>query len=294
MRILRPATIDDAALISSNITETVAAYNAGTTYALGNQVRSDTTHRLYESVQAGNTGHSLDDPAWWADIGPTNRWAMFDQVVGTQTTGATGIDVTVQPTGRIDALALLNVDAATVQVIVTDGATTVFDQTYSMTSDSGVNNWYSYFYEPILRKTDLIVTDIPLISGPEIQIIADASGDPCSIGALITGLSRIIGTTSYGAGVGITDYSVKNADEFGNYTITPRAFARKGTFRVMVDASSSDEVFRILSTYRATPTLYIGADEYLSTAIYGFFRDFNIEIAYPLNHLCSLEIEGLT
>lgn len=481
MRILRPAIINDAAFVSSNVPETVAAYNAGTTYAVSNQVRSDATHRLYESVQAGNTGHSLDDPAWWADIGPTNRWAMFDQVVGTQTTGATGIDVRVEPPGRVDSLALLNVDAATVRVVVTapsptrtnllsgsadftttywstvtnitvsadntaapDGTvtaekladtatnsnhrlrrnhtfaaavahtfsvyvkrdthrwfrlfvdnngvflyanfdllndvvgskhadvtstitdvgagwyrctltavmtasastlhmvmlssdytnvtenyagtatslwlwgaqletgneatehiptttaaasssiTTVFDQSYSMTSGSGVNNWYSYFYEPIVRKTDLIITDIPLISTPEIRIVADASGSTCSIGVVIAGLSRILGSTSLGAGVGITDYSIKSADDFGNYTITERAFARKGTFQILVDAAASDEVFRILSTYRATPTLYIGSDDYVSTAIYGFFRDFNIELSYPLHHLCSLEIEGLT
>ena len=294
MRLLRPTVINDAALVSSNVPETVAAYNAGTTYGLAAQVRSDTTHRLYESVQASNTGHSLDDPAWWADIGPTNRWAMFDQAVGTQTAGATGIDVTIEPSGRVDSLALLNVDAATVQIVVNDGVSDVYDQTFSMTSASGVNNWYSYFYEPIVRKTDLIVTDIPLISAPEIQIIADAGGGSCAIGAVIVGLSRLLGSTAYGAGVGITDYSIKAADDFGNYTITERAFARKGTFRILVDATASDEVYRVLSTYRATPVLYIGSDDYLSTAIYGFFRDFNIEIAYPLHHLCSLEVEGLT
>lgn len=294
MRILRPTSINDAALITSNVPETVAAYNAGTTYALAAQVRSDATHRIYESVQAGNVGRSLDDPAWWSNIGPTNRWGMFDQVVGTQTTGATGIDVTINPTGRVDSLALLNVDAATVQVLVSDGVTQVFNQTYSMISASGVNTWYSYFYEPILRKTDLVITDIPLISSPLIQIIADADGEPCSIGVLVVGQSRVLGSTEYGAGVGISDYSIKTADEFGNYTITPRAFARKGTFRIFMDASTSDEVYRILSTYRATPILYIGSDDYLSTAIYGFFRDFNIEISYPLHHLCSLEVEGLT
>lgn len=294
MRILRPATINDAALTASNVSETLSTWSSGTTYALGAQVRRDSNHRIYESVQAGNLNHSLDDPAWWSNVGPTNRWAMFDQAVGTQTTGATGINVIIEPTGRVDSLALLNVNAATIHVTVRDDGSAVFDQVYSMTSGSGVNNWYSYFYEPIIRKTDLIITDIPLISAPEIEIIAADGGGSCSIGALLVGMSRLLGSTSYGAGVGITDYSIKSADEFGNYTITERAFARKGMFRILIDATSSDEIYRILSSYRATPILYIGSNDFLSTAIYGFFRDFNIEIAYPLHHLCSLEVEGLT
>lgn len=294
MRLLRPTAINDAALISSNVPETVATWSSATTYALGAQVRNDATHRIFESVQAGNLNHELDDPAWWTDIGPTNRWAMFDQAVGTQTMGATGIDVTIEPAGRVDSLALLNVSAATVRIVINDGASDVYDQTYSMISASGVNNWYSYFYEPIVRRTDLIITDIPLISSADIRIIAADGGGSCAIGAVIAGLSRILGSTAAGAGVGITDYSVKSADDFGNYTITERAFARKGSFRILLDASASDEVYRILSTYRATPVLYIGSDEYLSAVIYGFFRDFNIELAYPLHHLCSLEVEGLT
>ena len=57
MRIIRPAIITDAALLASNATESVAAWDSGITYAVGAQARSDTTHLIYESVQAGNLNH---------------------------------------------------------------------------------------------------------------------------------------------------------------------------------------------------------------------------------------------
>jgi hypothetical protein len=62
--------------MTSNVLETPpAAYNAGTTYALGAQVSvfggpSNTTATMYESLQAGNTGHTpSSSPTWWVSIG---------------------------------------------------------------------------------------------------------------------------------------------------------------------------------------------------------------------------------
>ena len=296
MKIVRPSYIDaDAKLISSNAGETVAAYNAGTTYPLAAQVRSDATHRIYESVQAGNVGHALTDPAWWLDVGPANTWAMFDQINGTATVGAAGLDVTVKPDGRIDSIALLNVDAAEVRVIVTDATDgMIHDQTYSMASDSGITDWYAYFYEPIIRKTDLIVSGFLLYAAPTIRVIVSAGGSPVSVGNMVMGQSREIGSTGYGAQVGINDYSRKEADGFGNYMVVERAFSKKASFNLLIDASAVDNTQTLLAAYRATPILYIGADAYGSTAVFGFYKSFDITIAYPNHSLCNLEIEGLT
>jgi len=295
MKIVRPALIDAAALITSSVAETIPLWSNLVTYAPGDQVRDDSVHLVYESVQASNINHPLTDPAWWTEVGPTNRWAMFDGKVATVTTGATGLDVAIQPTGRVDSLALLNVDAATVTVTATDGEDgVVFDQTYSMVSDSGITDWYAYFYEPILRKTDLIITDIPLYNAPGITVNLDSGGVPVSAGVLIVGQAKDIGSAAFGARVGITDYSIKEADAFGNFSIVERAFARKGSFSIMIDPALVDEIARVLAGYRATPVLYIGADNYGSTAIYGFYRDFTIEISYPTASFCTLELEGLT
>lgn len=295
MRIVQPATINDAALISSTAVETVAIYNPATTYALGAQARDDVAHRIYESAQASNTGHALSDPAWWFDIGPANKWAMFDTVNGTVTEGATGLDVKVNPLGRIDSVALLNVDAATARVVVTDDTDgVIYDRTFVLASDSGITDWYAYFYEPIIRQPDLLISDIPLYAAPDIEVILDASGDPVSIGTMIVGQSKDIGSTALGASVGIVDYSRKAADDFGNYILVPRAFSRKGSFSVLIDNSTVDATYRLLSGYRATPILYIGSDRFGVTAIFGFYRDFNIEITYANHSLCSLELEGLS
>jgi hypothetical protein len=295
MRIVRPATIDDAALISTTAAETVAAYDSGTTYALGQQVRDDATHRIFESGQNANLGNALADPAWWFDVGPANQWAMFDTVNGTVTTGPAGLDVVVQPVGRIDSVALLNLDAATAQIIMTDATDgEIYNETFNLVAEAGITDWYAYFYEPIVRRNLLILTGLPLYSGPEIEVILAAGGGGVSVGTMIVGQVKQIGSTEAGASVGIVDYSRKEADDFGNYQLVQRAFARKASFRVMIDGGEVDEIDRLLSQYRATPILYIGSEIFGAAAVFGFYRDFNIEIAYPTYAFCSLELEGLT
>ena len=113
-------------------------------------------------------------------------------------------------------------------------------------------------------------------------------------GACIIGLATNLGLTQYGAQVGIQDYSVKQRDDFGNYTVLERAFSKRGTFQVYVPAGMVDQTQTLLSSYRATPIVYIGSELYTSTMIYGFYKEFTQEIQYKNYTLCTLDIEGLT
>lgn len=299
MRIVRPVTVADANLTSSSVAETVAVYAGGTTYALNDLVRVESTHHVYKSLQNANTGHSPTaepaTPVWWLDMGATNRWAMFDALVNSQTTNANSIAVVVTPAERVDSVVLLNVSAATVTITMTDATDgIVFSQTYSMASDSGIADWYDYFFEPIIRKADLSVSSMPPYAGAAIAITLADAGNTAACGECLIGLSRDIGGTVYGAKVGIRDYSVKTQDDFGNYTILERAFSKRGTFEIWLAASLTTELQSLLAGFRATPIAYIGSDEIDATIIYGFYRDFEIDIAFPEYSVCSIEIEGLT
>lgn len=295
MKIIRPASIGPTELVATSATEAVAAWAIGTTYAEGAQVLNADGTRIFTSLQAANTGHALTDADWWFDAAPANRWAMFDTINGTVTTGATGLDVSVRVSSRVDTVALLNVQAASVHVTITDDYDEVlFDETFSMVEMSGVTDYYLWATEPIVRKTDLFVVLPQLYSSPTIRVEMEADGDPVSVGTFLCGQSKTIGETALGASVGITDYSRKEVDEFGNYQLVERSFARKGSFNVLVEPEMVDEVYRILSGYRATPVLYNASDEYRSTFIFGIFRDFNAVIEQPTATFLSLEIEGLT
>jgi hypothetical protein len=296
VEIIRPFTIDDTTLTSSSLTDTddYALYNGGTTYALGDTVVG-VDHHEYESLAGSNTGNALSDAAWWLDLGFNNKWRMFDLSNSSQSTAADEIDITVAVTGRITAVSLLNIHATTVQIIATtDLEGEIYNETYELVSDSGINNWYDYFFEPIIRKGDLVITDIPVFADPDVQVIITAPSSTVRVGTLVIGQSLTLGATVYGARIGIQDYSRKVSDDFGNWTIVERAFAKRATFKVIMDRAKVDAAAAFLATIRAQPVVYKGTGDYASTYIFGFFKDWSIEISTPSHSYCNLDIEGLT
>lgn len=294
--IIRPFEIDDTTLIDSSISDTIdyALYSGATTYALANKVVG-ADHHEYESLVGSNIGNALSDPAKWLDLGFNRKWRMFDLSNTSQSSDDDEIDVEVDVTGRITSVSLLNVEATTVQIIATtvaDGE--IYNQTFNLVSDSGINNWYEYFFEPIIRVGDLVVTDIPAYADPTIQVIISAPGSTVYIGTLTIGQSLLVGAAVYGATVGIQDYSRKVTDEFGNSSVVQRAFAKRATFKVAVAGSKIDAVVAFLASIRASPCVYKGTDQYASTYIYGFYKDFRQGIDHPGLGYLNIDIEGLT
>jgi hypothetical protein len=273
-------------------------YDAGVTYAEGDRVQDSTSHRVYESFAAANIGHALTDVVWWGDVGPTNAYAMLDNYNGTTTVHPHRIDITQTFSGRIDSLALLNlknaVSARIKMSTIEDGV--VYDQVFSLVSTDGISDWFTYFFEDVRRKGTLAVTGLPTYVDPTIHVVIEGNGStPVEAGLLSIGLSKFLGVTDRdGAEIGIRDYSRKDVDDFGNYTIIERAFSKRGNFRCILPNSAVDGVIDTLADYRSVPAVYIASKSFGASLLFGFYRDFNVELAYPTESICSLELEGLT
>ena len=294
--LVRPQAISGAALAATNVAETdYAAYNAGTTYALAARVIVVADHMVYESLQASNTGHTPStSPTWWIPVWPTNPWRMFDQAVQSQTTRTDDITVQLDLTGGVDWLSLFNISAASAHVTMTDATEgVVYDETISLVSDSGIVDWYAYFFEPITRKRDLHL-ELPIYADPTLDIVLTDTGATVAIGGCFPGLSRTLGGTQWGAQVGIRDYSRKEESDFGDFTVLQRAYSRWANFSLHVEPGFVDELVNVLADYRATPAIWVADSAYASTVIYGFYDDFQVEISYPTLSACSLRIKGLT
>lgn len=169
-----------------------------------------------------------------------------------------------------------------------------YEVAYQLTSDSGVSAWYGYYFEPITRRGDYVEVDMPPYNNAQIEVILSAPGETVLCGACVIGKRRDIGKTNLGATIGITDYSVKTRDEFGDFRITERAYSKRGDFQVWVDNGYTGELQRLLAQYRATPLVYIGGQSLGATISYGFYRDFTINIAYSTQSTCNISIEALT
>lgn len=271
LQLLQPAPVEGAALISSNIAEDdYPEWDAGTSYAVGERVILAATHRIYESGSASNLGN---DPAGisgkWNDVGPTNRWAMFDQALGSKTTGDSSIVVEVQ-NGAINAMALLDVTASTVRVQIA--------ATYDQTRGPNASGTVTFL-------------DIP--STTDSAAVTISGGGPVSAGTLLLGRLVTLGQTVDAPKAGITDFSRKEADEFGEVTVVERAWAKRVTLDAMITTEAIDLVAGRIAAVRALPSLWIGKEGIETLTAYGFFKDFQIEVDATVSKL-SLSIEGLS
>lgn len=236
-------------------------------------------------------------PSFWLDVGATNRWKMFDGSVQSQTTNTTSIVNVYTISGRADSVALLNISAASVTVTMTDAVDgIVYSKTTVLTSSSGILDWYAYFFEPIVRTTDITFVDLPPYANAVITVTLTDSGSTVMCGATVIGTQKDMGSLSTGAKLSSQSYSTKVRDSFGNYTVNAKGFSKKSNFTVMIDVGYIDEMYRVLTAYKDIPIVYIGTEKegYGSTIIYGFYKDFTIDITYSTKALCSMEIEGLT
>ncbi len=294
----RSADVNTAMLVT-NVPETdYAFWSAATTYAIGDRVLY-TDHYIYQSSTAGNINHLPTDTANWIKVQADNRWSMFDQSVTSQTTQTSNITVAIVPGARIDSLIGLNCSALKATINVVDPQYgNVYSKVVTLTSYSGIADWYAYFYEPIVQVPDFVLTDLPAqYSSAMITVCITAT--TAAIGALILGQSKEIGQTEWGAKPAIIDYSIKTKDAFGNYSITPRAFSKRADLSIKVPTDQVDALVNLLAGYRTVPVVYIGSNstakqQFNSVAIYGFYKDFSVDIAYPSHSTCTLQIEGLT
>lgn len=269
LRVLRPIAVTDAALVSSSVAETDhAVWLSSTSYGKGARVILATTHRIYESAVDGNASN---DPAGssgkWLDIGPTNRWAMFDQALGSATEAQGSIAVTLTASS-IRAVALLDVAGATVRV-----QTTSYDRTTAVAAGAIT------FLDLPANTTRATVT----ITGP----------GAVSVGTLLAGVVVDLGATEASPSAGITDYSRKDTDEFGEVTIVPRSWAKRMDLKAAIATAAIDNVFARVAAVRATPVLWIGGRGLDALTIYGFYKSASVEVGKSISKL-SLSIEGLS
>lgn len=301
MKIIKPIVVTDAMLSSSTAPETdYAAWNSATAYVVGNRCIRVATHRIYECL-VNNTNFTPEDnsiaPApKWLDIAPTNRWAMLDNVVGTVTALASPLTTVFTP-GSVSGVALMELTGKTLAVSLKNapGGSVVYSKTVDL-DGTIINSFYDWFFQPYVQLTDVVLTDLPFhYFAPELTISISATSGNVGIGVCKFGEVVTIGDTQYGATAGIIDYSVKRRDGFGNMEIDEGSFSKRANFKVETSLLEFNRIFRMLASGRAKLWIYIGTEEahYEPLLVYGFFRDFTIDVTYTTTHYCSLEIEGL-
>lgn len=301
MKIIQPEITNDATLFATNVAETdFAVWNPLTTYSINTMlIYVDTNkHWVIRSLVNSNLGNvptGLNTDLNWVKVSETNRWKMFDLKTTSQTFNNDSINVTLNGLGFVDSVSALNIDGATIQIIGKDQfGTTFYNVTSSLIAVDGIYDPYTYFFSPLIYLTDFVATDVPIYSLASYQVIIAKTGGVAKCGTLLIGKVIDIGGTEYGMTIGITDYSVKAANEFGDFIITERAYSKNVQLTANVEKASVNAVINALNRLRATPIVYLGAEDYTSSFAYGFYKDYGVVVSYPTYSKLQIEIESLS
>jgi hypothetical protein len=275
-------------------------YAAGTTYGIGATVIDATNHLVYESLQNANTGHALTDTAWWLKIGSTNPWKVFDAKVGSQTERTGAIYYELDVGEIVEGIAFFNLDADSIDIVLTDSVDgEVYNESIDLISTSNVFDGYSYCFEPFLITQATVKTDVPPYGSATLQITinAGANTETAKCGEIVLGRVREFGATQFDAGFEIIDYSRKDADDFGNFSVTERAFSKRIPMDVIIENAFVGYLKQTLEDYRATPVVCIPtevSDLQGPFLTYGYYRTARTVVPYPNHSILTIEWEGLT
>jgi hypothetical protein len=285
--VLAPTTITTA-MVSSvtagglNLTEdSTQAWNAGATYAVGARVHVASTHRVYESVKDGNLGK---DPTllvnqvsaagvatWWIDIGPTNKFAMFDSLISTPTVAASPLTFTIAP-GAFNGLAMFGIDADQISVTVRDPGTGTVIYSYSAPLEgSPPADYYEYFFEGFRPQKQFIATGIEPYSSAQLTVTLSKVTGTVKLGMLAVGDRRPLGAPLRGASVEPVDYSYVSTDAFGNTTIRRRPSATGLSIRTKMDNADANDVLVTVQELLSVPVVVFGSTEpgYENLTVFG-------------------------
>jgi hypothetical protein len=302
LSVLVAVDITDAMFISSTAPETDhAAWSSGTTYTVGQRCISTTTHRIYESLANANVGKDPTDIAnrtgstvWWQDVDPTNKWAMLDGEVSTQTVLASPLTIVIRP-GFFNALYLGGVDAENLSVEVRDAPAGNIIYSFSGALEASMPpDYYEHFFDRFKPQTDFLASGIDQYNDAEVSLTLTSATGTVKLGVIALGDLRPLGKTQYGAKAKPKTYSYIKVDEFGKNKIKRRKAAKDMSLSAWLKLEEANSVLETITSLLDVPCVWIGTGlpEYTGLRVFGLGSG---EISYdkPKDCLLTIDVQGL-
>lgn len=300
MQAIRPYVINDINLLSTNVAESdYPVYDPLTVYSLNETVMYIDTnkHWVIRSLANDNTGNiptGLETDTKWVKVSETNRWKMFDLKTTSQTINTESISVEIGVTSTVNSLYVGNVQGASLTVIGTDQFDVeIYNRTVNLVSTDGIYDPWTYFFNPIEFVEEVVLDDLPPYALSKYQVTVTSSSI-AAIGTLVIGYIQELALTRYGMTMSNIDYSIKQANEWGDFQITERGYSRTVDLDAYVPTANKNSIITFLNRYRATPIVWIGSGFYLGSISYGFPKSYEVTAANVNETRLRIKIEGLS
>jgi hypothetical protein len=234
---------------------------------------------------------------WWIESGTTNRWSAFDLARNTRSTGASPMTIVFAPGERVNALAILGMEADTLTITATSGGATVYSKTEDLLIRR-VNDGYDYFFEPFDFAPSYVAFDLPPYTNMIITITLSKTTGTVACGSIVVGTSVYLGMTEEKAESDALNFSTIDRDVFGNATLVPRRTVPKTRQTLLTPNSRLGKVLDVRTNLNAVPAVWAATDDgtkdiFEPMLILGVYKQFTINLAYSNDALVTLELEEI-
>lgn len=304
--VMQPGIIQSIAANGVEVQEdTNPAWSSSATYNAGDRVYVLDTHRVYESAKSGNTGKNPADlvnqfnaagqATWWIDIGPTNRAAMFDGLISSQTSVPSPLVIRMTP-GAFNGFALFGIDADSYSVDVrsSPGGELIYSEPTTKLDGNQPADYYDYFFGRSKPLTQFIKSGIDPYSSAEIALTLTKGSGNVKLGMFAIGDLRPVGVPQRDAKVEPQDFSVVKQDAFGNTTVKRRANATGMSISCIMPREDAGTVLNTIKDTLGIPCVVVGSSAlfYEWLTVFGLVSASMSPNPYPYATV-SITVKGL-
>lgn len=250
--------------------DTNPAWSSTPTYTADQMVYKG--NRVYAAT--GKAGNKEKDPEllvnqfnaageanFWIDVGPTNRTAMFDGQITTQSAIASPAVITLRP-GAFNGFALFGIDADSYSIEVRDepGGNIIYSEPMTPLEGSMPGDYYEYFFDRFKPLTQFIRSGIEPYGSSEIKLTLNKGTGPVKLGMFAIGDLKPMGLPQRDAVVSPGGFSYFKQDAYGNATIKKRPNATSMTISCVMDRDLANVVKADIDSISATPVVVVGSE----------------------------------
>lgn len=252
---------------------------------------------VHTATATPNINHppALDGGTYWKDVGPTNKWGMFDQLRNTRTWCASPLTVVIQPGQRVNSVFLGGLVASSVTIEVASGGGTIYSRTLDLNARV-VTGWYDFYFAPFTTKPSVLLFDLPPTSDAVITVTITRVAGDVGCGSLVIGTSVYLGQTQYGAEARVRNFSRINRLFDGTLEITPRRNVPTSNQTIWFEKARTKILKDLLDELNARPAVWSGLDEddsgyFEAVLIFGLVIDASLNLAHPSHGILTATFE---
>jgi hypothetical protein len=233
----------------------------------------------------------LTEP-YWAEVSPSNRYAMFDAEVNTSTTSMDEIAVEVHPSETATGISFFNLVGSSLNITVTDSMDVeVYNVDVSLDGTIIATSW-DWWFRTFRQKQTYVNSEFPPFYNSTIKATLTGSGE-VAIGAMQVGTSEYIGTALQGTGFGCDDYSIIER-VFDKTKFVKKGNAQLTNVELYVEGWRMSTTVQTLRSTLSTPATFVPTndDQYSFMSTLGYYQTYNATI--EIDGKITMEIRELT